>query len=131
MDFVNTGDFSDRHSILYGHHMKSGSMFQSISGYKEQDYFDEHPVCLILTPQGDYKLKLFSGYVANVKEKAWKTDFASEEEFADWLAEAKEKSMFESNIEPRISDRIVTLSTCSYEFENARFVVLGVLEERK
>lgn len=131
MDCKNAGDFSDQHSILYGHHMKNGSMFAALSGYKEQAFFEEHPVCLILTPQGDFKLKFFAGYVASTKADAWQKEFISGEEFADWIAEAKEKSMFASDVEPMPSDRIVTLSTCSYEFSNARFVLLGVLEERK
>ena len=44
-----------------------------------------------------------------------------------WLEEVGEKSAFSSKVSPRAEDRVVTLSTCSYEFENARFVLHGVL----
>lgn len=51
----------------------------------------------------------------------------SDMKFETWLEEAKERSCFESEITPAVTDRIVTLSTCSDEFHNARFVLLGVI----
>lgn len=51
----------------------------------------------------------------------------SDSEFEDWLAKVRELSYFDSGIEPAATDRILTLSTCSYEFDNARFVLLGRL----
>ena len=50
-------------------------------------------------------------------------------EFENWIVSAIEKSTFESSVTPLPSDRIITLSTCSYEFNDARFVVLGILKE--
>ena len=41
------------------------------------------------------------------------------------LTAAQEHSLFSSAINPAECDRIITLSTCSYEFYNARFVALG------
>lgn len=49
--------------------------------------------------------------------------------FEDWIVSAIEKSTFESSVTPLSSDRILTLSTCSYEFSDARFVVLGILKK--
>lgn len=45
--------------------------------------------------------------------------------FETWLEEAKERSCFESEIAPAVTDCVITLSTCSYEFDNARFVLVG------
>ena len=49
---------------------------------------------------------------------------------AEGISVAKEKSTFDSSVKPTGNDRILTLSTCSYEFNNARYVVLGVLQEQ-
>ena len=127
LDSRNTDNFADWHSILYGHHMGNGTMFNGLMDYKEQGFYDAHPTALLLTPSGNYEIEFFSGYVANVWAEAWQVEFGSEEGFAEWIDAAKSKSLFQSRMAPIQSDRILTLSTCSYEFENARFVLHGVL----
>ena len=127
LDYRNSPDFTDRHSILYGHNMKNGSMFASLTSYRDPEYFREHPQFLLCTPEKTYSVEIFSGYSAGVEDEAWRISFDSEEEFADWAAQEKEKSCFESDITPSGTDHIITLSTCSYEFEEARFVVHGIL----
>jgi sortase B len=129
MDCRNTEAFSDSNNILYGHHMKNGSMFAGLVKYKTQDYYDEHPVAYLMTPNGNYVVELFSGYVASEDMDAWQVYFDTDEEFSAWLEESKGRSAFQSDVTPEVGDRILTLSTCSYEFENARFVVVGVLRE--
>ena len=120
-------DFSGGNSIIYGHYRKNGSMFAALAGYKEQSYYDQYPQMLLITPESAYTVELFSGYVTGTDGQAWQTVFSDEEAFVQWLGFVADASMFQSDIEPMASDRILTLSTCSYEFENARFVVHGVL----
>lgn len=127
LDSRNTNDFTDAHSIIYGHHMKNGKMFAVLDGYKNQIFYDEHPVALLLTPNGNFTLEFFAGYVANVEEDAWQLGFTLQG-FEDWLAASAERSCFESSITPAVTDKVVTLSTCSYEFNNARFVLVGILK---
>ena len=50
LDFRNDASFADRHSIIYGHHMKNGTMFTDLDKYKKQEFFDEHPIALLITP---------------------------------------------------------------------------------
>lgn len=126
MDYRNDCDFSDSHTIIYGHHMKNGTMFSGLDGYKKQEFYEEHPTALVLTPEGNFKLEFFAGYVADVEADAWQLNFTLES-LEQWISVVKKKSCFNSNITPAATDKIVTLSTCSYEFYNARFVLLGVL----
>jgi len=78
-------------------------------------------------PDGTYTVEFFAGYVTCVGGNAWKLDFASDAEFGDWIENAKDKSIFESPVTPTATNKIVTLSTCSYDFYNARFVLHGRL----
>ena len=126
MDSRNKGDFSERNTVIYGHHMKNNSMFSGLDGYKKQEFYDEHPTVLILTPEKNFKLEVFSAYVANVEESAWDLGFTVAG-YEDWLEEICGKSCVTSSVIPAVTDHVVTLSTCSYEFSNARFVVHGVL----
>ena len=130
MDCSNQADFSDQHTIIYGHHMDNGSMFQNLIYYKDQSFYDEHPTAQLITPDGSYTVEFFAGYVTGVDGNAWQLDFTSDTEFGEWKENAKEKTLFESPVTPTAADRIVTLSTCSYEFYNARFVVHGRLIQK-
>ena len=82
---------------------------------------------LLLTPGGNYTIEIFAGYVANVEDDAWVMGFASEEDYESWIASSISKSLIRADFTPSASDHVLTLSTCSYEFEDARFVLLGVL----
>lgn len=127
MDTRCESDFSGFHTILYGHHMKNGSMFGSLNQYNSQSYYESHPEFLLILPDRTLELELFSAYVADVEQPAWKLNFSSIEERTQWLSGLKERSAVNCPVEPGPQDQIVTLSTCSYEFENARFVVHGVV----
>lgn len=127
LDSRNEDDFSDRHNIIYGHHMKSGTMFSDLDKYKKQEFYDNHPTILLMTPEKSYRIELISGYVASVEEDAWELGF-TQAGYETWLAETIERSCFKSTAIPEPEDCVVTLSTCSYEFDNARFVVVGILK---
>ena len=122
-------DFSSLHSIIYGHYMRSGAMFASLAGYKDQSYYEEHPTLMLMAPDENYTVALFAGYVASVDDPAWEVVFSDASAFEAWLIQAQERSTFDSSVKPTSNDRILTLSTCSYEFSNARYVVLGVLQD--
>lgn len=131
IDYRNDSDFSDRNTVLYGHNMRNLSMFAQITNYVSQDYYEAHPYAMIMTPDGNYLLKFFSGYVTDVNGAAWKRDFSTDSEYSLWLDRLIEKCYFACEVLPTTSDRVVTLSTCTYEFENARFVLHGVLRPAK
>lgn len=126
LDAANSPLLLDRNTIIYGHHMKNKSMFHSLTKYKQQAFFDAHPAAWLVTPAGSYQIQFFSGYVSDTAGAAWNID-SSDADYEAWLAAAKKKSCFISPTLPTTQDRVVTLSTCSYEFQNARFVVHGIL----
>lgn len=127
MDYRNARDFSDRHTIIYGHNMNNGTMFADIHKYVEQEYFDTHPVFWILTPAGDLRIEVFAGYITGVDADAWQLDFESDGAFAEWVEAARAKSSFVSSVIPGEGDRILTLSTCSNSANKTRFVLLGII----
>lgn len=127
MDYRNAPDFSDRNTIIYGHNMNNGTMFADIHRYTDQAYFDAHPVIQLLTPNGDYEMEVFAGYITGLDANAWQMFFESDDEFAAWLETAQEKSLFDSPVVPTVADRVVTLSTCSSSAMETRFVLVGVL----
>ncbi len=126
VDCRNSADFSDANTVIYGHNMKNKTMFGTLSYYREQSYFEEHPVMWLLTPNGDYKVEPVAGYITPTTSDVYSFDQSDEEVLAT-VRQAVESSTFTSGIEISDGDRFLTLSTCSYEYENARYVLIGRL----
>lgn len=127
MDYRNYGDFSDKNTIIYGHNMKDGSMFSSLTKYKDQHYYDNFPTMLFYTPVGNFTIELFAGIVVDGNYESVRFDFKDDHDFQSYIDSLKKKSTFESNTIVKADDRIVTLCTCSYEFNNARYALYGKL----
>ncbi len=121
---------SSRYSVVYGHHMKDGSMFSVLDGYKEQAFYEEHPSLLLLTPEGSYEATVFSAYVAPAAGDAWQLDFEDDADFSARLDSVAANSVIETGVSPGAEDRVLRLSTCSYEYNDARLVVHTVLRPR-
>lgn len=128
LDYRCSADFSDRHSIIYGHHMSNKTMFGGLMSYKEQAFYDEHSVALLVTPTAYYKIRFFSGYVSDNWSNSWDLDL-DDTSHAAWLNEILEKSCFNASYVPTTDDSIITLSTCTYEFSNAKFLLHGYISE--
>lgn len=129
MDYRNASDFSDYNTVLYGHNMKNKTMFHDICNYRTQEYYEAHPIGLIMTPEKNYYFEIISGYVASLTDSAWQIEFADETDAHQWLQGSMERSLFISYADPTSGDKAITLSTCSYEYANARFVLVGILKE--
>ena len=129
LDMRNLPDLSDQNSILYGHHMKNGSMFRSIVEYESQEYYEEHPTLYFLTPEKNYRVEVFAGYVTPSTSDTYTFNFAGEEEFAAYLEDAISRSDFDAKAEVTAEDKILTLSTCTYAYDEARYVLQGKLVE--
>lgn len=124
MDYRNAPDFSDRHTVIYGHNMRNGSMFADTVKYKSPAFLEAHPTGMIMTPDGNFQFEVIAGYVANLEDSSWQLDFAGDEDFGNWLNQTMEMSTIGGTVIPETDDRIITLSTCSYEFSDARYVLV-------
>jgi len=128
VDYRNASDFSDWHTIIYGHQMNNRTMFNDLKLYEDQEFYDQQPVGYLITPDATYLLEFFSGYVSSVDTNAWDLNF-TEDGFASWLEDLQSRSAFTSEVQPQVGDRVVTLSTCSTAFANARYVLHAVLRQ--
>lgn len=123
MDFRNSIEEDESNTILYGHNMKNGSMFGDLLWFESKWNFENHSIIQFDTLYGTQTYEIFSAYVTDTQFDYIKTDFSSKEEYKQFLNVVKEKSLHKSDVDLTENDTIITLSTCSYAFENARFVV--------
>lgn len=130
MDFRNTADPLMEHTILYGHSMRDGSMFRSLLSYKDQGYLEKHPTIIFNSLDGNHTWEIFSVYVTSTEFYYIDTEFSSNEDYQSFLDKITKKSYFNRDIDPvTYKDKILTLSTCSYEFDDARMVVHARLQK--
>lgn len=115
-------------TVFYGHNMKTGAMFALLKKYARQEYYDSHKYIVYVTEEGPYIISVFSAYTVSVESDSWKMDFKDDAEYAAWLEKISDASEIKTGITPTTSDRVVTLSTCTFVFEDARFVVHGIIE---
>jgi sortase B len=108
--------------------MKSGAMFAILRMYVWYDFYYSHKYITYVTEDGPYLITVFSAYNVSEVSDAWKIDFANDEEYAAWLKKVKAASQVPTDLTPTVDDRVVTLTTCSFVFDNARMVVHGVIE---
>ena len=124
---TNSPDFSDASSILYGHHMRSGAMFATLEEWGDQSYYEEHPVMYLLTPERDYRIVLVSGYAVSAYSDTYTIFPENNDEFRAYMEKALARSEFQSGAEFDENGHYVMLSTCAYMFDNARYVLHGLL----
>ena len=133
-DYRCENPFEDFNTIIYGHRMNDGSMFRSLLEYRDEaGYYEEHKVMKLLTPDAEYDVEIFGGATIAATSEMYKTVFASDEEktaYIEWIRENNEiPGDGGSEVEVSADDKIVMLSTCTYEFNEARMVVWGKLTE--
>ena len=127
MNYLNNG-FNDENTILFGHHMRNKTMFAQLEKYKEKEFFqNDNDIKIEVENDKVLTYKVFSVYVTDANDNYIKTNFDNKSEYKEFLDKIKNKSIYKSDINVDENDKIITLSTCSYEFNDARMVVHGKL----
>lgn len=116
---------NDKNIILYGHNMRNGTMFNNITNYKEESFFNEDNKINIIMNNTLYEYEVFSVYVKNVSEVNLAIGFASEDEFINYAYNQADESIYKKDVDFSAEDNLITLVTCSYEFTDARTIVVA------
>lgn len=137
LECMNNPDFTDFNTIVYGHHMRDGTMFAALRKYAEQEFYEAHPYVYIVTDAGIFRYEVFSSYFATLDSKTYGLSFHQEKTRVNFLNYALTESEIEAGITPATTDRILTLSTCTgwgYLYRrvvHARLEMVEVYETQK
>ena len=118
----------DANHIVYGHNMRNGTMFKTVTDYKKQSFYEENPVIYYFTPEIIYKLEPVIGIVIPDNDEIYAAAF-SRAQMVEYIASKKDSSTITSSVSYSKEDSFVTLSTCSKEYENARFALICKISE--
>ena len=120
MDYRCDRGFAGANTIIYGHNMKNRSMFGDLREFADEWFFENNPAGTLYLKDATYTLNFFAYMIVDAGDSVVFDPSAGR----DKLYEYAEKNAV--NFSPPDPDgKIVTLSTCSYEFTDARMVLLA------
>lgn len=124
IDAANAGDFTDRHTVVYGHAVKSGALFGSFWEYENPNYFNRNPELTLYLPDGTQQtLKVFACTRVDGVRSAIPTSFAGDDAFLSFVKGLNDRSAFTSNIDVGAADRIVSFCVCLQDDPAQRLLV--------
>jgi len=122
IETLNAPDFTDLHTIIYGHNMKNGSMFAGLKNYASVAYLLEHPTIYVDLEDGTHAYQIFSCYETSPDSDSYTIGFAPDEQYEAFLQKLKSRSAYDTGVEVAVTDSIISLSTCAGNGEN-RYLV--------
>ena len=122
--------------MIYGHHIKAGTMFGDLEKFEDKDFwkkhktftFDEYRKGKQIT--GKYKIMAaFHTKIYPEKSKAFKyynyAGITTNSDYDKYVKGIKSISEYDTGILPKNREQLVTLSTCAYHTDDGRFVIVG------
>ena len=119
--------------LIYGHRSNSGTMFEDLIKYSEENFYKAHPTIRFTTNKEDATYEIISVFYSRVYSKSEKDVFRyyyfinaeNEAEFNDYIENCKKASIYNIEATSTYGDQLLTLSTCEYSQENGRFAVVA------
>ncbi len=118
--------------IIYGHHMKNGSMFSDLKKFKKKDFWEEHNTFSFNTlyeKQTYEVIAVFKTVVYTDSASEFKyfqfSDAQTPEQFDEYITKCKEKALYDTGVSAEYGDKLITLSTCEYSNTNGRLVLVA------
>lgn len=130
MDVENKADFTDNHTLIYGHNMKDLTMFGKLKYYKtDEDYFPDHKYFQIITSNKKLRYQVFAYKEVEEDSLIYAVYSNSNTDFYKFAKNViSSANQCPEGVIVGYDDRVVTLSTCT-DRDDKRFVVCGILVE--
>ena len=130
LDYRTSLDPLSDNIIVYGHNMKDGSMFSDLLRYRDREYYEDHPRMEFYTLTERQTYEIFAVIQTEVYDNRKfdcysLVDAKSREAFDEFFKQIKHLSLYDTGVTVEYGDRVLTLSTCSYQAENGRTLVFG------
>ena len=129
--FVNSKDFTDFNTVLYGHNMKNGTMFAGLHKFEDSEYFADHPYIYVYTEDKVFVYRIFASYTFSSIHLIMGFDLSDENVRQIYIDNIRSLEGLTDNIDDSIEvdtdSRLLTLTTCIANQADKRYNVAGVL----
>lgn len=129
-----------QNQIIYGHNMRYGAMFGELDKYRDGikgnlAYYSEHPIISFDSLYESRKYKIFAIMIVDTTTdntfgydfSAYRSNFTTQTDFLYWTEYCKQRSLIDTYVDVKPYDEVITLSTCCYDYADARLVLVGRL----
>lgn len=126
----NSRSFNDRNTVLYGHNMLNGTMFQNLHKFRNKEFFDQNEYIYIYTPGHILTYKICAAYKYDNRHLLNTINYSDNTVFEDYLNYVKSPTSMMVNkreVELNLDSKLITLSTCIGDEKDYRYLVQGVL----
>ena len=127
----NHTDMEDPNTVIYGHDMRNGSMFQNLLNYQDREFFDENREVIIYTPDAIRHYKIFAAYLYDDRHLLQSFNFHNTDVYRQYLDSIFSirdmNACIDTSVEVDTDDKIITLSTCYGSQSDRRYLVQAVL----
>ena len=127
IDARNAGDFSDRNTIIYGHARKDMLMFGKLHNYKDAAYCEAHPFLYLYVPGHRYRLEIVA--TGDTQDASEYYALPAGDQWYDLLQRMMDRSPWDFGIPVSTEDHYVTLSTCAYDYQDERWLVIARIDD--
>lgn len=123
-----------RNTVIYGHSMEdnpNGKAFSQLKKFLTEDFAREHPYIYFSTTDEDMAFEVFAVFYATI-DLPYNRPNPSDEDFLNIVEEVRARSLYNYDTQVKADDKILTLSTCCYNFttaypNNYRYVIMAKL----
>ena len=129
LDYRSSKDFSDRYSLVYGHHMAGGMMFGDIEKFADKTYFDEHQTGWLYLPGKTYKLEIFAFLEVDAYVSVLFNLPVAEDRWNEIVSHIEDDSTYRRAVDLTNQDKIVAISTCAEGTTNGRTIIIAKMIE--
>ena len=124
-----------RNTVIYGHNMRSDDLiFGMLEEYRDIDGYKRAPVIECNTIYGDFTWLVCGAFISNSNPAhdngyVFPYNFidCSDQKFMGYISELEKRRFYDTGVDLAVTDKILTLSTCCYDFPDARLVVVARL----
>ncbi len=118
--------------LVYGHHMKDGTMFAGLMAYEDRSFWVDHPTFRFDTREEYRTYAVVAAFRARVLQKEEDgfryysyVALDGEETFDEFMTNIRAMAAYDTEVETAFGDDILTLSTCAYHTKKGRFVIVA------
>ena len=122
-----------RNTVIYGHNMRHDDLiFGMLENYRDINGFRQAPVIECNTIYGDHTWFVYAVFISNSDKEddngyVFPYNFidVGDAKFAQYIEEIDKRKLYTTGVDINVNDKILTLSTCAYDFDDARLVVVA------